>query len=37
VVPGWRYKFFVFLLRLMPRPLLHTVGLMDGAPVRKQE
>jgi len=37
VVPGWRYKFFVLLLRLMPRPLLHTVGLMGGARVRKQE
>jgi short-subunit dehydrogenase len=37
VVPGWRYKFFVSLLRLMPRPLLHTIGLMGGARVRKQE
>ena len=37
VVPGWRYKFFVLLLRLMPRPLLHTVGQLDDARVRKQE
>jgi len=26
VVPGRRYKFFVFLLRLMPRSLRHTVA-----------
>ena len=37
VVPGWRYKFIVALLRLMPRPLLHTIGLMGSARVRKQE
>jgi hypothetical protein len=37
VVPGWRYKLFVLLLRLMPRPLLHAVGLMGDARVRKQE
>lgn len=37
VVPGWRYKFFVLVLRLMPRPLLHVIGLMGGARVRKQE
>jgi uncharacterized protein len=23
VVPGWRYKFLVYLLRILPRPLLH--------------
>jgi hypothetical protein len=23
VVPGWRYKFIVYLLRLIPRPVLH--------------
>jgi short-subunit dehydrogenase len=37
VVPGWRYKFFVLLLRLMPRPLLHAVGPMGDARVTKQE
>jgi hypothetical protein len=25
VVPGWRYKLIVHLLRLLPRPLLHAV------------
>jgi len=27
VVPGWRYKLAVSLLRLMPRSVLHTIGL----------
>jgi len=31
VVPGWRYKFFVWLLRLMPRPLLHATSSWGGA------
>jgi short-subunit dehydrogenase len=26
VVPGWRYKFIVGLLRLIPRPLLHATS-----------
>ena len=26
VVPGWRYKFIVFLLRLTPRPVLHATS-----------
>jgi len=26
VVPGWRYKFIVFLLRLIPRPVLHATS-----------
>jgi len=37
VVPGWRYKFFVLLLRLMPRPLLHATSSWGGPWVRKQE
>jgi hypothetical protein len=28
VVPGWRYKFFVFLLRLMPQALRHAVATL---------
>jgi hypothetical protein len=31
VVPGWRYKFIVSLLRLMPRPLLHATSSWGGA------
>jgi len=30
VVPGWRYKFLVGLLRLLPRPLLHAAGSIEG-------
>jgi hypothetical protein len=26
VVPGWRYKFIVYLLRLIPRPVLHATS-----------
>jgi len=37
VVPGWLYKFFVVLLRLMTRPLLHDIGLKSRSRVRKQE
>jgi hypothetical protein len=37
VVPGWRYKFIVALLRLIPRPLLHATSSWGGAGVRKQE
>jgi short-subunit dehydrogenase len=35
VVPGWRYKFIVFLLRLIPRPLLHATSSWGGARVGK--
>jgi hypothetical protein len=31
VVPGWRYKFIVLLLRLMPRPLLHATSSWGSA------
>jgi hypothetical protein len=30
VVPGWRYKFIVLLLRLIPRPLLHAASSWGG-------
>jgi hypothetical protein len=30
VVPGWRYKFIVSLLRLLPRPLLHAGSSIGG-------
>ena len=30
VVPGWRYKFIVALLRLLPRPLLHAGSSIGG-------
>jgi hypothetical protein len=36
VVPGWRYKLIVSLLRLMPRPLLHIIGLKSASRVGKQ-
>ena len=35
VVPGWRYKFIVSLLGLIPRPLLHATSSW-GPGVRKQ-
>jgi hypothetical protein len=31
VVPGWRYKFIVALLRILPRPLLHATSSWGGA------
>ena len=37
VVPGWRYKFIVALLRLMPRSLLHATSEWGGALAGKQE
>ena len=37
VVPGWRYKFIVALLRLIPRPLLHAASSVGGARIRKRE
>jgi hypothetical protein len=37
VVPGWRYKLIVSLLRLMPRSLLHATSSWGEAWVRKQE
>jgi len=36
VVPGWRYKFIVALLRLIPRPVLHATSSW-GPGVRKQK
>jgi len=36
VVPGWRYKFLVGLLRLLPRPLLHAASSMEGKWARKR-
>jgi short-subunit dehydrogenase len=33
VVPGWRYKFIVALLRLLPRPLLHAGSSIGGRKV----
>ena len=35
VVPGWRYKVIVALLRLLPRPLLHAAGDVGDAWIRK--
>jgi hypothetical protein len=37
VVPGWRYKLIVALLRLMPRPLLHATSSWGNRWNRKQE
>jgi hypothetical protein len=37
VVPGWRYKFIVSLLRLLPRPLLHATSSWGSRWDRKQE
>jgi hypothetical protein len=37
VVPGWRYKFIVALLRLIPRPLLHATSSWGSALAGKQE
>jgi hypothetical protein len=36
VVPGWRYKVIVSLLRLIPRPLLHATSSW-GPGVRKEK
>jgi hypothetical protein len=36
VVPGWRYKFIVALLRLLPRPLLHATSSWGGRRDGKQ-
>ncbi|HXX22569.1 MAG TPA: SDR family oxidoreductase [Terriglobia bacterium] len=36
VVPGWRYKFIVSLLRLMPRSLLHAASSIEGQRARKK-
>ena len=35
VVPGWRYKFIVALLRLIPRPLLHATSSWGSERIRK--
>jgi hypothetical protein len=36
VVPGWRYKFIVGLLRLIPRPVLHATSEWGiGRPAKK--
>jgi hypothetical protein len=37
VVPGWRYKFIVALLRLIPRPLLHATSSWGSRWDGKQE
>ncbi len=37
VVPGWRYKFIVSLLRLIPRPVLHATSSWGGRWDGKQE
>jgi hypothetical protein len=37
VVPGWRYKFIVSLLRLMPRPLIHATSSWRDAWVVKRK
>ncbi len=37
VVPGWRYKFLVALLRVIPRPLLHATSSWGDKQIRKQE
>jgi short-subunit dehydrogenase len=37
VVPGWRYKFIVSLLRLIPRPVLHATSSWGGRWEGKQE
>jgi hypothetical protein len=37
VVPGWRYKLIVALLRLIPRPLLHATSSWGDRWDRKQE
>jgi hypothetical protein len=36
VVPGWRYKLIVYLVRLLPRPLLH-IGSRSDPRVGKRE
>ena len=36
VVPGWRYKFIVFLLRIIPRSLLQATSEWGSGKVRKQ-
>ena len=35
VVPGWRYKFVVSLVRLLPLPLLHAAGSVAESLIRK--
>jgi len=35
VVPGWRYKLIVALLRLLPRPLLHATSSIGGPGFRE--
>jgi len=37
VVPGWRYKFIVALLRLIPRPVLHATSEWGSRWDGKQE
>jgi len=37
VVPGWRYKFIVALLRVIPRPLLHATSEWGIGQARKKE
>ena len=37
VVPGWRYKFIVALLRFIPLPLLHATSSWGGAWVEKRK
>jgi hypothetical protein len=37
VVPGWRYKFIVALLRLIPRPVLHATSSWGEPWVGKKE
>jgi hypothetical protein len=36
VVPGWRYKFIVFLLRIIPRSLLHSTSEWGSGEARRQ-
>jgi hypothetical protein len=36
VVPGWKYKIFVFVMRLMPRPLRHAVAVKSRKKFRAQ-
>lgn len=36
VVPGWLYKFFVVLLRLMPRFLRHAVATMGPSKMKRE-
>jgi len=36
VVPGWRYKGIAFLLRLVPRPVLHATSEWGSVKIRKK-